>query len=779
MRHLDDRAEKNMNTRRARCLGCLITITVTMLAVPHAAAETIAIENAAIRAAVDSGTGALTMRHRKSDVKFVEAVEWPGARKLESVRREERQSTRWGAGQGVVLRWTDGSQAMVTLYERLPFAVVEDVVVNSKAEDMQLSGREFARFDIAVGKPLDQCSAFGTFGLNRLPNRNRRVNRGSYNHLAIADPASRNGVVMAWLTSERATGALFYDYGDDKLRVTARQDYGQFRVKPHEPQVSETFLVGFFADARLGLEAYANAARDYYDIHLPLQPSVYCTWYHARASDENQIRRQTDFAAEHLEPFGFSVIQIDDKWQDGVSKDGPLRIFTRVRPDGPYPGGMQATADYIKQRGLTPGLWYMPFAGTSYDPYFSEMQHLFALQDGKPFEVKWGGTCLDLTHPEAQDFVGLRTRTICRDWGYKYIKIDGLWTGMAAAIAYINEGYKEDNFGEAKLSNPDMTHVEAYRIGMKIVRDTAGKDVFILGCNLAQNMRILGPSIGFVDAMRIGPDNKAEWSQMTRGPFSGSNLYFLHGRVWYNDPDPVYVRPKVPLVQAQALLSWVTLTGQLHSNSFYYADLPPERFDLLKRAIPSHNLLPRPVDLFDERTPRIWLLEDNRRGTPFYLVGLFNWSDKDSADLAATYERIGLPRAEKYVTFDYWANNFGELEGDALDETVKPASCRILAVRPAADHPQLISTSRHITQGVVDVIEESWDGAAKTLRGASRVVGGDPYELRIAKPAGGELTLTNVNADASIQIVGEEQLGWRVRIDSPANRDVKWALRFE
>jgi Alpha galactosidase C-terminal beta sandwich domain len=393
--------------------------------------------------------------------------------------------------------------------------------------------------------------------------------------------------------------------------------------------------------------------------------------------------------------------------------------------------------------------------------------------------VKWGGTCLDLTQREAQDFVALRTKTICRDWGYRYIKIDGLWTGMASAIAYVNEGYKEDNFGEAKLANPDMTHVEAYRKGLQVVREAAGDDVFILGCNLAQNMRILGPSIGFVDAMRIGPDNKHEWKQMTRGPFSGSNLYFLHGRVWYNDPDPVYVRPSVPLEQAEALLSWVTISGQLHSNSFYYADLPPERFDLLKRAIPSHNLKPRPVDLFDERTPRIWLLTDDRRDTPFYLVGLFNWSDKEEAKIGATFERIGLPKADKYVTFDYWANKFGTLEGNLLEQTLKPASCQILAVRLVADHPQLISTSRHITQGVVDVIDEKWDANAKSLGGTSRVVGGDPYELRIAKPTGAELKLKNVTADTAIQIVGEEPFGWRVRIETPTNKEVRWTAQFE
>ncbi len=742
-------------------------------------AELLSIENTAIRVEADSETGEVTIHDRAADLEFVRAIHWPGGRTLESVRRDETQHPRLGPGQVVVLVWNDGTQSIVTVYPRLPFAVVTDTMVNSTLEDKHVQRREFAAFDVSTGRPLDECRAFGTFGLS--PIRSER-NPGSYNHLAIVEPESRRGVVMAWLTHERASGVLFYDRHEDLTRITARQDYGQLRLPPVSTAKSELLLVGFFADARLGLEAYADAAREYYDIQLPPQPSVYCTWYHAGSSDEEQIRRQADFAAQHLKPFGFSVVQIDDKWQDGVSRDGPKRIFTRHRADGPYPSGMKATADYIQSRGLTPGLWYMPYAATSYDPYYADKPQLFAMKDGKPFEVRWGGTCLDLTNPEAQELVRLRTETICGDWGYRYIKTDGMWTGMAAAIAYINDGYKEDNLGEAKLANPDMTHVEAYRTGVRIVRETAGKDVFILGCNLAQNMRILGPSIGFVDAMRIGPDNKADWSQMTRGPFSGSNLYFLHGRVWYNDPDPVYVRPSVPLNQAQALLSWVTLTGQLHANSYYYADLPPERFDLLKRAIPSHGLLPRPVDLFDRRTPRVWLLEDTRRELPFFVVGLFNWDNEESVAIDEAFKKIGLPAAEKYVTFDYWANKFGVLEGDALHTTIEPASCRILAVRPMADRPQLISTSRHITQGVVDVAEEAWDVRGKKLNGASRVVGGDPYELRIAKPANGEWKLAEVTSSdatgATVQIVGEESLGWRARIDSPESRDVKWQLSF-
>ena len=37
-----------------------------------------------------------------------------------------------------------------------------------------------------------------------------------------------------------------------------------------------------------------------------------------------------------------------------------------------------------RERGLTPGLWYMPYAATSYDPYYADKPQLFAMKDGKP-----------------------------------------------------------------------------------------------------------------------------------------------------------------------------------------------------------------------------------------------------------------------------------------------------------------------------------------------------------------------------------------------------------
>src|SRR5205085_1132169 len=206
------------------------------------------------------------------------------------------------------------------------------------------------------------------------------------------------------------------------------------------------------------------------------------------------------------------------------------------------------------------------------------------------------------------------------DWGFDYFKMDGLWTGSATEMQYVNDAYKDDHIGNAVLHDPNKTNVEMYRDALKLVRDAAGPNVFFLGCNTPQNMRVYGGSFGLVDAMRIGPDNGVTWEQLLRGPKYGSRNYFLHRRIWYNDPDPLYVRDELPLNQARLISSWVAVSGQLSVSSEAYAELPPDRLDLLKRTLPSHHFDARPVDLFTREIPRMWRVAGNNRE----VIGVFN-----------------------------------------------------------------------------------------------------------------------------------------------------------
>jgi hypothetical protein len=114
----------------------------------------------------------------------------------------------------------------------------------------------------------------------------------------------------------------------------------------------------------------------------------------------------------------------------------------------------------------------------------------------------------------------------------------------------------------------------------------------------------------------------------------------------------------------------------------------------------------------------------------------------------------------------------------------------VIALRPAEGHPVLVSTSRHVTQGIVDVTNEQWNPATQELTGTSAVVGNDPYELRIAGMNDGgpwklvSVTVSSDDAVAGVAIApreaaGDDWAGWRrVGIDSKQNRSVRWTLKF-
>jgi len=298
-------------------------------------------------------------------------------------------------------------------------------------------------------------------------------------------------------------------------------------------------------------------------------------------------------------------------------------------------------------------------------------------------------------------------------------------------------------------------------------------------------MRSYGGAIGLVDGMRVGPDNGSSWDRLLRGPVFGSRHYFLHGRIWHNDPDPVYVREEMPLKHAQLICSWVAISGQLNLSSEWLPGLPAERLDVLKRTMPSHGLLPRPVDLFENDPPRLWLVTDSRRTPRRDVIGVFNWSNQEQ-QFDYSLDRLGLDPKASYLGFDYWENAATPVIKGRLLLSVPAQSCRIIAVRPASDHPQLLSTSRHVTQGMVDVIDERWENAVRTLRGRSKVVGNDACELRIATGGNGEVwkldsvETSSADREAGVRIEWKQDGGiLRARILSPTSREVAWQIKFQ
>ncbi len=684
-----------------------------------------------------------------------------------------------GAGKAIGVKYPSGYVYSLMLYEGVPFVFIKVRMHNSTDEALVINKISPVSAAVNIGKALKELRILGCDGLTGADKK-----RTSYMFLAMAEPDTRTGIVAGWLTHGRGSGIVLSEPNEDSVLIEGRSEYGKLLIEPGKSVEGETFAVGYFENALLGLEGYADAIAKTYKIELPEIPSGYCTWYskpHGGASDEKHIGELANFCAKELRKFGFDVLQIDDQWQ--VSR----RDYTSYNPKGPYPNGMKPTAEKITDAGLTAGIWFTPFGWDYKRPVFKEHQDWFVhKKDGSIYSVRWGGDCLDMTHPEARAFLDPVIRRITREWGYKYIKMDGLWAGMAVKILYPNPDYREDNLGDAVFYNRVKTNVEAYRDGLKLVREASGDDVYILGCNIAQNMRTLGGSIGLVDAMRVGSDIGARWGGILGGATMGTRLYFLHNRVWHNDPDCLMLRDPLTVDQARAWGSWIAISGQLNIASEWLPGLPANKLDIVKRSMPNHGLCGRPLDLFENDPARVWHLTVGAGEQRKDVIGMFNWDDKQSKSVIVNLDKLDLPGHGKrhFIGFDYWANKFVRTSIGNMKVELRPSSCKIISIRKWHDRPVIVSTSRHITQGIVDVMEEEWNEQAMILSGKSKVVGEDPYEIRILTPTrewqAVRVKVSEGDRRASVTAgIKQKVLGVRVTIKSPENREVSWEVAFE
>ena len=744
----------------------------------NAGGEAITIDNGLLSISYSPENGTLSAQRGKK--LFITQVPWEEVTAAGDVAAQTlNMKNEFGTGKAIELKFPSCRIYTFALYNNVPFICIETSLHNPTDKTQVVNKLDSPSFAIDLGKRPKDLRALGCDGLTAAD-----TERSSYTFLAVADRQTTAGVVCGWVTQNRGSGIVSSKPDNDLVAISPWTEYGKLLVPPGKTVKSETFVIGSFDNALSGLEAYAEVIAKTHEIKLPKIPSGYCTWYskpHGGASDEKHLAELAEFCEENLTKFGFDTLQIDDKWQ--ISR----RDFTDYNPKGPFPAGMKATAENITEVGMAAGIWFIPFGWDHKREIFADHQDWFVhREDGSVYSVHWAGDCLDMTHPEARKFLDNAIRRMTREWGYKYIKIDGLWTGMAVKILYPQPTYRPDGIGDAVFENPEKTNVEAYRDGLKLVRKAAGKDVYRLGCNIAQNMRTLGGSFGLVDGMRVGSDTGARWGGIMRGAHMGSRLYFFHNRVWHNDPDCLMLRDPLTIQQAQCWAGWIGVTGQLNMVSEWLPGLPGDKLDAFKRSIPNHGLTSRPIDLFENDPAKIWRLTSGKGQERIDIAGLFNWSEKEPTSIKVDLNTLDLPKSPtgSYIGFDYWADDFIAPFTGTFKTDLAPSSSRIIALKPLLDRPVLVSTSRHVTQGIIDIVKQSWNGKTNTLAGKSKVVGGDPYEVRIFAPSESwqidSATLGKSDKKASVTVSGKQtKREIRVTINSPTNRDISWKIGFK
>ena len=103
-----------------------------------------------------------------------------------------------------------------------------------------------------------------------------------------------------------------------------------------------------------------------------------------------------------------------------------------------------------------------------------------------------------------------------------------------------------------------------------------------------------------------------------------------------------------------------------------------------------------------------------------------------------------------------------------------------MAVHEVRDHPQFVSTDRHILQGFLDMEKlPVWDPTTKELSGVSKVIKDEPYKIIIASNGFKVKNCAAENSESKIDLFDEKHQLYELTIKATANSKEKWSVKFE
>jgi len=479
---------------------------------------------------------------------------------------------------------------------------------------------------------------------------------------------------------------------------------------------------------------------------------------------ERDIVETADTLADVLLPFGYEYLQIDDGYQRG---EGRPELW--LNANDKFPRGLGFLAQYIKSRGMKPGIWTN--VAFKQDDFAASHAGWFVTDaSGKPARGNWVGFSLDASKAEAVDAVVRPVYRGLKKMGWEYFKVDAL-----RHLRY--EGY---NAHASYFRREKRDLVGAYRRYVRAIREEIGRDVFLLGC-----WGIRPELIGLIDGCRIGTDG---FSYAGLAQFNSWNNV-----VWRNDPDHIELnddryrsslvtsltgsillltdKPSLyrtgdirPAKRAAPVLE--TLPGQIF-------DVDPSRSGLLDRVDAEvSGSGPRPFDAGLTPTCDLFLLEINR---PFENWTVLGRTGESVAEIR--FADLGLDPRKEYFVHEFWSDRLlgsfsGAFAPGPLDGVFKSQS---LIIRERLPRPQVLATTRHLTGGGVDLLDIQWKD--DVLEGRSRLAAGDPYEIEMTEPAGFRLEKFEFDG-AGPATIRREGLVLRVGLAAGEGREVRWAAKF-
>jgi alpha-galactosidase len=355
---------------------------------------------------------------------------------------------------------------------------------------------------------------------------------------------------------------------------------------PLEPSARcepEPVRVALGTDAGALLESYAEEVgrRAGARCDAPFQAG-WCTWYHFfDRIDEATFLRNLEALADLRGELPIEVVQLDDGYQRAVGD--------WLETNEKFPSGLERLAREIRAAGFVPGLWTAPFCAVPESRLHQDrpgwlLRHGSELHRGLVHGV-WAREgwvhVLDTSREDVLEHLRAVFGSLV-DMGFTYLKLDFLYVAAMQADA----------------ADRSLSRAARLRRGLEAIRRGAGSDAFLLGCGCP-----MGPAVGIVDGMRIGPDVAPSWEiegapripgieatqPSTRNALRNVlTRAWMHRRLWLNDPDCLMTRSegtRLSSDERRTLAAVVAATGGMTIFSDDVPDLSEESRQLVRDTV--------------------------------------------------------------------------------------------------------------------------------------------------------------------------------------------------
>jgi len=422
-----------------------------------------------------------------------------------------------------------------------------------------------------------------------------------------------------------------------------------------ESIASERVMFAAGRDYHSQLDNYGAAIRALH--HSRISPDNMLGWwswtaYYTKIT-QGAALTNAQWLAENLKDLGYDYFHFDLGY-------GYARGEYATPNASQFPGGLWDLTHRICRLGLKVGIWTAPFEVAErawiyehHKDWLLHNAHGDPISIGMAEEVEGERLfVLDVTHPDAQEYLRQTYRTLAREWGARYIKLD----------------FMDNTAIEAYYHRPNTTALEAQRIGLEIIRQAVGEDVLLD----KDGSPMLNP-VGLVDEGRISQDTGHAFLRSKEAEPGIAARYYMHRNFFVSDPDAFTVSRQLieeRTIQAPLTLSdaQVSITLSAVSGGMFEIgdDLPtlgadPDRVALVKNpdllAMAKLGRAAVPLDLLSyadkDEQPSVFLVHQDQRQS---MLAVFNWTEQPSSH-TFTFADLKLLAGNSYKLSDSFAQD--------------------------------------------------------------------------------------------------------------------------